>query len=130
MKLRYFVLIFLLIVTSWGCGDEAIVPKPENLIEEETYIRLLVEVQLLDALAYTTDSLSTGDSLKQVLFSRYNVTEELYLQSNAYYQSQIDDHIARLDSARSLLETEIKNLKQAQDSGSDSESSSPIPVRE
>ena len=92
-------------------------PKPDNLIPEDLYINLLVEVQLLDAYIYTTDTLTNYDSLKLALFDHYEITEEQYRQSNAWYQSNIESHIARLDSVDRMLAREIEALSKAQESG-------------
>lgn len=65
---------------------------------EDIYIDLLVELQLFDALIYTSDSLSYKDSLKVELFNHYNTTEEEFFFSHRYYQSKIPEHKVRLDS--------------------------------
>ena len=104
--MRGFLLVSVFLFSFFGCGDEEIVPKPDNLIDEETYVKLMVEIQLLDAWVFTSDKISNPDSIKQELFRYYNTTEESFYLSNAYYQSKPEDHVARIDSALKILERE------------------------
>lgn len=97
------------------CAEEPY-PKPEDLIPEDTYIKLMVDVQLFDALVYTSDSLSNSDSLRNALFHQYDTTEDVFLRSHYYYQSNIRKHNARLDSALNALAEEKKKLYQSSDS--------------
>ena len=98
-----------------SCEDESF-PKPDDLIPEDTYIKLMVDVQLFDALVYTSDSLGNSDSLRHSLFEQYNTNEETFLRSHYYYQSNISEHNTRLDSALNALAEEQKKLYQAPDS--------------
>ncbi|MFV1884388.1 MAG: DUF4296 domain-containing protein [Balneola sp.] len=104
--MREFLFVSVFLFSFFGCVDEEIVPKPDNLIDEETYVKLMVEIQLLDAWIFTSDKISNPDSIKQELFRYYNTTEESFYLSNAYYQSNPEDHVARIDSALKLLERE------------------------
>ena len=94
-----------------NCEEEPF-QKPDDLIPEDTYIRLMVDVQLFDALVYTSDSLSNADSLRDALFNTYQTNEDVFLRSHYYYQSNIMKHNARLDSALNALSQEQKKLYQ------------------
>ena len=116
MRVQVLCLLLFSVISGSGCGEKGHIPKPENLISENRYIKLMVEVQLLDAYLYTTDSLANFDSLKLAMFDHYQVTEEQYRRSNAYYQSNINAQIVRLDSVQQILKREIQALKKAQES--------------
>lgn len=104
--MRGLLFVSVLIFSLFGCGDKEAVPKPDNLIDEETYVKLMVELQLLDAWIFTSEEISDPDSIKLELFKYYNTTEESFGLSNAYYQSKPEEHVARIDSALKLLEKE------------------------
>ena len=104
--MRGFIFVSVFLFSLLGCGDEEIVPKPDNLLPEETYVSLLVELQLLDAWIFTSEAITTTDSIKTALFNHYNTTEDIFDASNAYYQSRPEEHVARIDSALKILEME------------------------
>lgn len=114
---RVLLLLGILLLSSFflNCEEEPF-PKPDDLIPEDTYIRLMVDVQLFDALVYTSDSLSNADSLRHALFEQYHTNEDVFLRSHYYYQSNIGKHNARLDSALNALAEEQKKLYQGSDS--------------
>ncbi len=59
-----------LLLLFGGCKEDN--PRPENLVPEDRYINLLIELQLLESYRLSTpqDSLST-DSLKNEIFEQY-----------------------------------------------------------
>lgn len=106
MRLFFVILLFL----GLGCSEQEQIPRPDNLIEEGTYIQLLVELQLLDAIAYTSSDSLNLDSLKTEIFTHYLVDEERFLSSHKYYQSKPEEHVVRLDSALNILKREQEAL--------------------
>ncbi len=102
-------------ISGLGCGEKEVVPKPKNLIPEDTYISLVVEIQLLDALSYTSEDSTFVDSIQKELFKHYEFSEDDFRESNAYYQSKIEDHIVRIDSALKAIEREQKVLIQSRE---------------
>jgi len=84
MKQRFGIIALLLIILG-GCSDNP--EKPANLIPENKYIDLLVELQLVRSFADNaqTDSV-TVDSLTQAVYKRYNVTAQQFQKSHNYYQ--------------------------------------------
>ncbi|GAB5409409.1 MAG: hypothetical protein BalsKO_17740 [Balneolaceae bacterium] len=110
-SLTFLFIIFILFASA--CDKSEVIPKPEFLIPEDTYVKLMVELQLFDALVYTSEDSSYTDSLKEVLFNHYMISEEQFKESNTYYQSKPDEHIARIDSALKAIKTEQNRLSQA-----------------
>lgn len=111
---RFFVfLVGILFLITSGCEQEKTVPKPEDLLSEETYISFITELQLLDALVYTSEDSTYTDSLEKELFKHYNITEKQFLESNAYYQSNVEEQISRIDSVLKTIEKEQEKLDQS-----------------
>ena len=99
-NLRICSLIFSISIASLFNGCKSENPKPENLIQEDQYIELLVELQLLESYRSVTpqDTLSI-DSLKNVIYGRYKVNEQQFVASHRYYQQQIEPQKERIVTA-------------------------------
>lgn len=97
MKPSSFFLFLLLFVFTLGCEQNS--PPPE-LIEEDTYIDLLVELQLLKSYRETVAADSgVVDSLQQQIYSKYDITKEQFRISHDYYQEQYIEQKKRVDKA-------------------------------
>lgn len=94
----YFPLIFLLLISLANCSGDS--QKPKELIAEDTYIDLLVELQLVRSYGESNyaDSL-TVDSLTTEVFERYEVSDSVFYQSHQYYQQFPEEQEIRIDEA-------------------------------
>ncbi len=101
----------LIAVTLHACEHKIEMQPPENLIEEDLYIDVFVELHLLNAFIEATDSLMNQDSLKHELFKKYTIPENDFLSSHAYYQSQTQLQQIRLDSASARLSRTVEILQ-------------------
>lgn len=80
-----------------GCVSEE---RPADLIEEDTYIDLLVELQLLKSYRQNAQIDSTEvDSLKQLIYRKYRVSEGQFRLSHRYYQEDPAKQEERVDAA-------------------------------
>lgn len=81
-----------------GCSDRP--PKPDWLINEDTYIDLMVELQLIRSYGETSslDSL-TVDSLTDEVFQKYETTDSIFVQSHNYYQQFPKKQKIRIEKA-------------------------------
>ncbi len=112
MKYLYLLPIVLLLLLS-GCGDS---DRPGNLIEEDTYINLLVELQLVKSHIQSSKiKPGVADSLERVIYDKYDITRDQFLQSHHYYQKQSTEQKKRLDEAIERLKMD-KVRKQNSDS--------------
>ena len=115
---KVVISLFVVLILLLGCKNEEVVPKPGNLLSEETYINLLIELQLLDALIYTSEDELNSDSLITEVYDLYNTNQEIFSTSHLYYQSKPDEQAVRIDSALKIIEREQIRLNQLED-GSD-----------
>lgn len=99
-------------LTILGCSDRP--PKPERLVEEDKYINLMVELQLVRSYGETNslDSL-TVDSLTDEVFHKYEITDSIFVKSHNYYQRFPEKQQTRIEKA-------IERLKMDQVSDSTS----------
>lgn len=97
------VLLMLTMLTFFSCNRD----RPDNLIDEDTYIDLLVEIHLLNAFNdHYDDSHKTLD-VQQQLLAEYDITIEQFDASHNWYMQDVDSQRERLDEARSRLSSEI-----------------------
>ncbi|HBX64983.1 MAG TPA: hypothetical protein DEG32_02035, partial [Balneolaceae bacterium] len=71
-------------------------PRPDNLIAEENYIDLLVEMQHITTYRNAMPDSVNADSLKSLIYDKFGITEEEYLTSHQYYQKQVDRQLIRV----------------------------------
>ena len=111
MRRALTVFIFCLWLTLPGCTDDT----PAGLIAEETYIDLIVELQLLQSyVSYNQPDSLTVDSLRNEIFNHYNVSETQFQESHKYYQ----DHDLR--AQRDRIGEAIEDLRKDKMAGQDS----------
>lgn len=72
---------------------------PESLLAEETYVDLLVELQLLRSYARTLPDSADTDSLQAAIFQRYDVDAGRFRLSHDYYQKNLEAQKRRIDRA-------------------------------
>ena len=99
-----------------GCIGEEPISKPENLIEEDTYIDLLVEMQHITTYRNAQPDLVDADSLKSLIYQQYGFSEEQFLTSHEYYQSQVESHISRIEQAIERIESDKELIESHMDS--------------
>jgi len=92
-----FVIGLLLLV---GCMGNDTPEKPKNLIPEDKYVSLLVELQLIRSYQQNApvDSL-TIDSLTTAAYQKYDVNKALFQKSHQYYQQFPKEQKERIQQA-------------------------------
>ncbi len=95
---RAGIFIFLLASFLFSCDSKN--EPPENLIGEDKYINLLIELQLLKTYqARSRADSALIDSLLNEVFNKYDVTSIQFKKSHRYYQSNIEKQSERIDLA-------------------------------
>jgi hypothetical protein len=97
MRLLLCLLLSLVLFVT-NCSQEP--NKPKDVITQDQYIDLLVELQLVRTFGENaeTDSL-TLDSLATVVFDKYDVTRESFQRSHRYYQQFPEQQKQRIETA-------------------------------
>ncbi|SHE91818.1 protein of unknown function [Fodinibius roseus] len=95
---RWYCLVILLSGLVAGCSESP--EKPEMLIDEDTYISLLVELQLVRTYS-ETDRMdeAAADSLRDTIFREYGVPDSAFWESHKYYQQFPADQKKRVEEA-------------------------------
>jgi hypothetical protein len=106
-------LIFLLTALFFvGCEEEPVYSPPVDLLPEQLYMNVLTEVHLFNALVQSADSVANEDSLRLALYAHFEVTEQQFLESHAFYQSQPMQQTVRLDSISNRLKRSLDALNE------------------
>ena len=102
------ILALFLFSGAVACTGNVSDDPPEKLIDEDTYINLLIELQLLKSYQESVPPDSTNiDSLKSLIFDRYDVSELRFRLSHNYYQKQVEKQRQRVVRAIDSLRKEI-----------------------
>lgn len=118
-KVLFLLLAFLgLMVIQTGCVEPREKPKPDNLIDENNYIDLMLEVQHIKTYRDAYPDSVNDDSLKTIVFNRFGVSEEQFLKSHEYYQRQTNEQVKRvnellrrLDQEEQFIQSHIDSVK-------------------
>ena len=111
MSKRLLPLLLLLPILTHCAGED---DPPEHVIAEETYIDLLVEINLTRNLIRIRGDFHSEDSLRQEVFSHYGVDRSRFEKSHAWYEQQPHRQIERLDTVAARLRDLRSKINEAQ----------------
>lgn len=93
------LLVILLLLSS--CQEDIRTPPPENLLDEQTYIDLLIEFQLIDAyynrFRSAQDTLPDMATMRNDVLDRYDTNWSQFKRSHDYYKTQPGEQLNRID---------------------------------
>ncbi|MEO9884289.1 MAG: DUF4296 domain-containing protein [Balneola sp.] len=104
---------FLLIITvliSLSCTQETNITKPDQLLDEDVYLDLFYELELLSIYQERGASSSVIDSLNEEIFKKYDISDTLFRSSHEFYQSQLTKQQIRTDTVLARLEREMSRF--------------------
>lgn len=108
---KYFLFLSLLTISLSGCLKPEKAPRPKNLISEQNYIDLLVEMQHINTYKNVQPDSISADSLKDLVYQKFDITEQQYLDSHTYYQQNTKRQLERIDEAIRQLEQEQQYIQ-------------------
>lgn len=100
--------VIMLLMTGflYSCSNE----KPQNIIDEETYLSLLVEIHILRAIDNNYGDENKRDELLDAIYEHYNITASEFEISHDYYQKDVDEQRLRLRKARDMMQDEFSRI--------------------
>ena len=108
---KQIAFFLLLLITGFGCTEPDETPKPDNLIAEQNYIDLLIEMQHISTYRDAQPDSVNADSLKQLVYQKFGITEEQFLASHTFYQKQVERQLDRVHEAIRQLENEEQYIQ-------------------
>lgn len=104
MRKILFLLIFVI-----SCAEKP--TPPENLIPEEKFLDVMVELRVLQTFQNTFfDSAKTAAFLDS-LYLKFEIDEQQVLESNAYYEIDPEAHHLRKKQVEKRLEEHLEKLE-------------------
>ena len=100
------ILIFSLVLFT-GCESDG---KPDNLIPEDKYTELLLEVKIMENVIQMKNLEENRLSVLDSVFHHHDVTFEQFQKSHEYYQRQTEAQLQRIDKIRDKLREERRSL--------------------
>ena len=102
---QLFILFFALFVVS--CSKNPI-PKPDNLLDEETMINILYDISLLQAIDGSMPNKLMEQDIKmdQYIFEKYKIDSTTYRQNQLYYAGDARKYKKIYDKDLERLEKE------------------------
>ena len=109
-KIRYILIYFFLLLTILtGCKSKKhVMEKPDHLINRITLVNILAESYIIESYLQMApyDSIGKDELARQYykdLFQRYNITNEQFESSIAYYVSEEKSAEKLLNDASALI---------------------------
>lgn len=103
MKYFSFVILILLIL---GCQDVKKPEKPQNLIPKESMVNILTDAYISNA-ARSINNKRLKEyqvSLDSIIYKKYGIDSLQFIESNAYYSSNLKTYTKILVSVEERLE--------------------------
>lgn len=105
---RFFFFFIILSTALISCSTS----PPENLLDEDTYINIFLELAILDQYDPLLLEQAAREEYQEKIFERYGITYEDFRISHNYYEQFIQDQIERTDRASQLLRAERDSIHQ------------------
>jgi len=99
--LPFFSLLLLLI----GCND-AMVKKPERLIDKAEMANIIYDITILDAMRARNASPAEHGITRDYIYRKYNIDSLQFAQNNEYYASDIQEYKKIYDKVNARVEQE------------------------
>ena len=120
-----YAIFFLFIVILASCQSIERTPKPDNLIEEDKMVDILVELSLFDAAKRLNSNRVNVRSIEihDFIYEKFNVDSTQLANSNAFYAENLKTYEPIFDSVQKRLErlkVELDTLKAIDDRKKDS----------
>ncbi|MEX0723203.1 MAG: DUF4296 domain-containing protein [Gracilimonas sp.] len=109
----FFSLLLTIITACVGPED---IPEPKNLIAEDQYVDLLVEIQYIITYRNAYPDSVNADSLADLVYDKYGITEDQFMVSHEYYQKNVNEQIERIDDAIRKIREEEQYIQNRIDS--------------
>lgn len=118
---RIFV-VFIISVLSLSCQHIDKPEKPENLIERDVLVEVLVDTYLSNAVRSKTYQEVKDENirLEKYVYEKYAIDSLQFVKSNAYYSADMDSYLQMLEEVEQKL-NELKGEEEEPEEESESE---------
>lgn len=103
--MKKIIVLFILFSIVIGCQDAA-VPKPDNLIDEDVLVSILYDLSLLEAIKSQNPAVLETNNINSntYIYKKYKIDSLQFAQSNKYYASDIKKYKAIVENVNKRIE--------------------------
>lgn len=94
-----------LLILLIGCND-AMVKKPEKLIDKEEMVNIIYDISILEAMRARNPSPTEHGITRDYIYRKYNIDSLQFAQNNEYYASDIQEYKKIYDKVNARVEKE------------------------
>jgi Domain of unknown function (DUF4296) len=119
--MKIAITFFCIILFFTSCNN-AEVPKPKNLIDEEVLENIIYDMSLLEAVKtqIPIDKQNFSGKTTDYIYKKYKIDSLQFVKSNQYYATDIDNYKNLYDRVKGRLKAESEKLgipKASEDEG-------------
>lgn len=113
-------LLFLFVALFVASCSKNPVPKPDNLLDEETMVDIIYDISILQATDGSMPNKLIENNIKmdQYIFDKYKIDSTTYRQNQLYYAADTRKHkkiykkvIERLEQEKAKIKDQVDNSK-------------------
>lgn len=103
------ILVILTILFVYACTSNTIYKKPDDLIDEDVMVELIVDIHLASAAKSAKNNYGKyGVNYMPLIYEKYKIDSARFVRSSFYYASDIDVETKLLKRVQSRIE-QLKN---------------------
>jgi len=107
---RFLLYIFIGLILFTSCTDS----QPDNLLEEDVYESIFIELAIIDQLEATLLGEYTRRELRQMVYDHYGVTAEDFAETHAFYEQNIEKQLERVDRINERMRSERFDIDESE----------------
>lgn len=116
--MKKLTIVLITILSLYSCDKKSQAVKPQHLIDEQTMMEILYDLNILQSIKNNDFKLITEHNLdpEQFIYKKYQIDSLQLAESHKYYVADIDHYehminqiIARIEKEQETLPKEAKN---------------------
>ena len=114
--LRQVTILILVVIVALSCDNDNRPPKPSNLISKEKMANILYDLYIINAAKGVNKKVFENRNLvpETYVLTKYNIDSLQFAESNKYYAFDTEDYNAIVESVKSRLQEQKKELEDLQ----------------
>lgn len=106
-----------MLIALVGCSKQTI-EKPENLISKQTMEDILYDIALLESIrSHQPGAYDQATNATSYIYEKYQIDSLQFVNSNAYYTSNLEGYRKMYENVTKRLDQDIKNKEAELESG-------------
>ena len=110
--MKHFAILFILILSFFGCQNVDHPEKPENLIPKDKMVDILTETYLANA-ARSVDNktiIAKGIKMDSLIYRNFDVDSIQFAKSNAFYANDVNTYMSIFQEVEARLDVMQKKM--------------------